>query len=224
MKLQLRNHVREVTKSTKGRTEAASHASRNVGETAARETVKAGTTAYDELSRAAKSARDTVDAVRERVNDRGSEPLLDPLAIAATTDRSAATLAIEIQQFVDAVDRRYAAKSALQGARHGYAAGPYGAVFGGGVGTVYGAYNSTRATFDPDDPPHPFGEEADVERYLNRVQHAKTGYEVGKRFGTKGKVVGVALGAGISTLPLLVERVTAGATGDGDGIESGDER
>ena len=137
--------------------------------------------------------------------------------MAATTDRSAATLATEIRQFVDAVDHRYAAKSALRGARRGYIAGPYGAVLGGGVGTVYGAYSSTRAAFDPDESPQSFVKEDDIERYLDGVQHARTGYEVGKRFGTKGKVAGAAIGAGVSTLPLLVERVSEGANADDDG-------
>ncbi|WP_076432996.1 hypothetical protein [Haladaptatus litoreus] len=223
MRYQLRDRVREVAEGAKEQTEAVSRVGRNVGETAARETVKSGTTAYDELSRAAKSARGTADTVRERVNNRGSEPLSDPLAITAMTNQSATTLAIEIRQFVDAVDYQYAAKSALQGVRRGYIAGPYGAVLGGGMGTVYGAYNSTRAAFDPDEPPQLFNEVDDIERYLDSVQHARTGYEVGKRFGAKGKVTGAAIGAGVSTLPLLIERVTAVANGDHDGNECDDE-
>ncbi|WP_227377806.1 hypothetical protein [Haladaptatus halobius] len=224
MELQLRNRVREIAEDAKEQTEAVSHVGHNVGKTAARETVRRGTTAYDELSRAATSTRETVDTVRERVNNRGSEPIPDPLAIAAATNRSAATLAIEIQQFVDAVDHHYAAKSGLQGARRGYVAGPYGSVLGGGLGTVYGAYNSTRAAFDPDEPPQPFSEVGDIEWYLNSVQHARTGYEIGKRFGTKGKVTGAAIGAGVSTLPQLIERVTAVANGDNSGNECDDER
>jgi len=217
MDLQLRNRVREVAEGAKEGTEAASRVGRSAGETAARETVKTGTTAYDELSRAAESARETADTVSERVRDLDTEPLPDSLATAAMTNRSAATLATEIRQFVDAVDHRYAAKSALRGARRGYIAGPYGAVLGGGVGTVYGAYSSTRAAFDPDEPPQPSITEGDIERYLDGVQHARTGYEVGKRFGTKGKVAGAAIGAGVSTLPLLVDRVAVDAKADDDG-------
>ncbi|WP_458189687.1 hypothetical protein [Haladaptatus sp. NG-WS-4] len=224
MELQLRNRVREVAEDAKEQTEAVAHTGRNVGETTARKTVRRGTTAYDELSRAATSARETVDTVRERVNYRASEPLPDQLAIATTTNRSAATLATEIQQFVDTVDQHYAAKSGLHGARRGYIAGPYGAVLGGGLGTVYGAYNSTRAAFDPEKPPQPFQKVGDIEQYLEGVQHARTGYEVGKRFGTKGKVAGAAIGAGVSTLPLLIERVTGVANGDSDGNECDDER
>lgn len=219
MDLQIRDRVREVAEGAKEGTEAASRAGRSVGVTAARETVNTGTTAYDELSHAAKSARETADTVRERVSDLDPELVPDSLAMAATTDRSAATLATEIRQFVDAVDHRYAAKSALRGARHGYIAGPYGAVLGGGVGTVYGAYSSTRAAFDPDESSQSFVKEDDIERYLDGVQHARTGYEVGKRFGTKGKVAGAAIGAGVSTLPLFVERVSEGANADDDDDE-----
>ena len=222
MELRLRNRVREVAEDAKEQTEAVSHVGRNVGETAARETVRNGTTAYDELSRAAISAREAVDTVRERMNNRSSETLSDSLAIGTTTNRSAGTLAIEIREFVDAVDHRYAAKSAFQGARRGYIAGPYGAVLGGGIGTMYGAYNSTRAAFDPDEPPQPFSEMDNIERYLDGIQYARTGYEVGKRFGTKGKLTGAVIGAGVSTLPLLVERVTASLNDDES--ERDDER
>lgn len=214
MELQLRDRVREVAEDAKEQTEAVSRIGHVIGEAAARETIKNGTTAYDELSRAATSAMATADTVRERVNDRSLKPLPDPSVIAATTNRSAMTLATEIRQYVDAVDHRYATKSAFQGVRRGYIAGPYGAALGGGMGTVYGAYNSTREGFDPDDPPRPFSEVGDIERYLDGVGHARTGYEFGKRFGTKGKVAGAAIGAGVSTLPLLVERATAGPDSD----------
>ncbi|MFH5801710.1 hypothetical protein [Haladaptatus sp. CMAA 1911] len=214
MELRLRNRIREVAEDAKERTETVSYVGRIAGETTARKTVGSGTTAYDELARAATSAREAVDTVRERLNDRGSETLSDPSAIAATTNLSAATVAIEIREFIDAVDHRYAAKSAFQGAQRGYIAGPYGAVLGGGIGTVYGTYTSTREAFDPNEPPRPFSEMGDIERYLDSVQHARTGYEVGKRFGTKGKVTGAAIGAGVSTLPMLVKRVTAGPNGD----------
>jgi hypothetical protein len=222
MELQLRDRVREVAEGAKEQTEVVSRVGHDIREAAAQETVKNGTAAYDELSRAATSAMETADTVRERVNDQSLEPLPDPSVIAATTNRSAMTLATEIRQFVDAVDHRYATKSAFQGARRGYIAGPYGAVLGGGMGTVYGAYNSTRGGFDPDDPPRPFSEVGDIDRYLDGVGHARTGYEFGKRFGTKGKVAGAAIGAGVSTLPLLVERATVGP--DDDESMRGDER
>ncbi|KZN22547.1 hypothetical protein A4G99_18930 [Haladaptatus sp. R4] len=222
MELQLRNRVREVAEDVTEQTEAVSHVGRNVGETAARETVRNGTIAYNELSSAATSAREAVDIVREHMNNQSLKTPSDPLAIAATANRSTTTLAIEIREFVDAIDHRYAAKSAFQGARRGYIAGPYGAVLGGGIGTMYGAYNSTRETFDPEEPPQPFSGVSDIERYLDGVRHARTGYEVGKRFGTKGKVTGAVIGTGVSTLPLLVERVTASLNGDEN--ERGDER
>ncbi len=206
----LHHHARQVANDGKARTVTASRRARGVGETVARKTASTGSEAGDE---ALETIRETVAVVSSRVNeatDGRAETIPTPSTVAATADR-ATTLTVEIRQFLDEIDHRYAAKSAVNGARHGYFAGPYGAVLGAGAGTVYGAYTSTQPTFDPQTSnPSNKNENVDIGRYLNGVRRVKTGYEVGKRFGTKGKVAGAAIGAGVSVLPLgrgLAEQV-----------------
>ncbi len=195
----LQDHVREVAKSAKTGTVTASRRARGAGGTVARKTADTGSEAGDEVLR---TVRETVETVHGRVNGADSvKTIPTPSVVAGTADRATTTLTAEIRQFLDAVDHRYAAESAVKGARHGYAAGPYGAVFGAGAGTVYGAYNSTRPDFDPEAPiPN---ETVDIGRYLDGIGHVRTGYEAGKRFGTKGKVAGAAIGAGVSVFPLV---------------------
>ncbi|MCO8256059.1 hypothetical protein NKF26_19810 [Haladaptatus sp. AB618] len=197
----LRDHANEVANDAKARTMTAARRARGVGETVARKTADTGSEAGGEALR---TVRETVESVHGRVDgSEGVEAIPEPSVVSATTDQATTALTVEIRQFLDDVDHRYAAKSAFNGARQGYAAGPYGAVLGAGAGTVYGAYNSTRDTFDPE-AANP-NEGIDVGQYLDGIGHVRTGYEAGKRFGTKGKVAGAAIGAGVSVLPLVRE-------------------
>ena len=184
----------DVQEAMKERAVEVSRRAASTGTEVVRETTSAGSAARDEV---ADAARKRVGTAFERLDlsdvavgppDVGvtaSDVAVDPPAVAAQTGEppSAAAVAEEIQTIVEDVDRRYAARNALEGARYGITAGPYGAAVGAGVGTAYGAYSSTRSAFDPDDPSGPLGERVesvtegvDADRYLDGVRHAKTGY------------------------------------------------
>lgn len=205
--MKLPERARDVADEAKETAAAVSRRGKETGEAVARST---GSKTRDGLRNAAGSAREQAESVRERATEGGDASNLParPAAVREAADRSAAELTVEIRRFLERVDHRYAAKSAVSGAQYGYAAGPYGAAVGAGAGSVYGAYSSTRAAFDPENPTGPFEEAFDADRYLDGVRHAKTGYEVGKSFGKKGKVAGAAVGAGMAALPEVAERVT----------------
>ncbi|KZN22683.1 hypothetical protein A4G99_18050 [Haladaptatus sp. R4] len=138
----LRDHAHEVANDAKERTMTAARRARGVGGTVARKTADTGSEAGGEALR---TVRETAESVRGRVDgSEGVEAIPKPSVVAETTGQATTALTVEIRQFLDEVDHRYAAKSAFNGARQGYAAGPYGAVLGAGAGTVYGAYNSTQ--------------------------------------------------------------------------------
>ncbi|RBI61531.1 hypothetical protein DMJ13_12540 [halophilic archaeon] len=215
----------DVREAVRERTTEASRRAASTGSEVVRETTSAGSVARDGVADATDAARETVGTAFGRFDlpdvavgppDVGITPsdvAIDPPDVAAPTGESpsAAAVAEEIQAIVDDVDRRYAARNALEGARYGITAGPYGAAVGAGVGTAYGAYSSTRGAFDPDDPSGPVGERVesvtegvDAGRYLDGVRHAKTGYRVGGKLGTEGKIAGAALGGGGSLLAALL--------------------